>query len=353
MKKVFFALIAVALSLAIVSCDFFAPPEVANTLGEWDDGNGPLLPGEFFVGVNRASGRALTEPLARAGADYFEVVFTDGTNYERAAFREGNVRRMRVPTYDQLYDNSGSYEAYVFAGRNESKTLLGIGMISAVDGVAGETEITTATTEVTFRLEALTTDIKFGAGSTFTISGTGTSILDVPVANSSLPVFMFPKNTATGLAATFNFGISDNHSFGVNLFDAIVEPTGTPAPIITTREYVFTDEYDHTLARVNATFTSLTITGTDNSDANIAVLLNITTPDKDGVGLLYIDIPVYLLDGTNAVTWRLRGGLNNALVDAGVAHNNGDGSQGGAIVTGVGSVFEGAGFEVIANINGP
>ena len=346
MKKLFFTLIAVVFALAIVTCDFFAPPVPVTP--DDDDGLGPLQPGEFFIGLNKASVRALTPALARAGADFFEVVFTNGSLYERGTFREGRTIRMRVPIYDQEYDNSGTYQAYVFAGRNEGKTLLGIGMIELVEGptntINTDNVIYSDTERVTFRLEALITDVNSTVSSTFTINDTRVSVTNAPIGVSTVPVFLLPRNIG-GLPATFDFNLTDNHGFGELLFDSIVS-AGTP--VITTRETIL-DDYELRLAAVTTSTALATSGGTTNADAFYRLSFNITTPDRDGLGLMYLAAPVYLLDAADAITWYLRGGINNSLIDFGADHNDGDGSLGGAILLGVGNVFDGSGFEIIAN----
>jgi len=355
MKKAIYVLIAVVFAFALLACDSFTPPAATTGQDFNDDGLGPLQPGEFFVGLNR-SGRALTGPLARAGADFFEVVFADEDNdrYERATFREGRLIRMRAPVIGD-YDNSGDLKAYVFAGRNETKTLLGIGNIVRVNdggGLAIGTEITATTTQVEFQLVPLTTDIKFAApmtDSTFSIGGLGVAVADVPVGNHTIPVFIFPK-ASSGLTASFKFNIAN--PAGQNLFSSVIAaPVTIPLPPltdprITTREFILED-HEQPLSNITATWVATAITS-----GEIDVQMSVVSDDKDGLCLMYIDIPVYLLDGPggnspNAVTWRLRGGLSNTLVDAGATHNNGDGSLGGAVVIGVGNVFEGAGFDII------
>jgi len=354
MKKFSLVLLAVLFTLSLVTCGLFDAPPVAESSIEWDDGLGPLQPGEFFVGMDKTQGRALTEALAQAGADYFEVVFAAGAQIERVAFNEGRIVRMRAPVYDQAYNNTGTYKAYVFAGRNESRTLLGIGMIIAVEGDdntgVGDFVIKQNTTAVTFKLEAILNDVKASPTSTFSVNETGVSTISVPVTgNYNVPVYILPKNTAD-MAASYDFTLTNNHGFTVNLFDAIYYDAGDG--IITTRPTVL-EGYENQLA-VGVTTANIDtdITGANSATAKLAVEFEISTPDKDGLGLLYIDIPVFLFDGPTgfsptAVPWRLRGGLNNALIDIGVSHNNGDGSLGGAILIGVGSVFDGAGFEVV------
>ena len=352
MKKAIYVLIALVIAFAMASCDAFGPPELLRQ-SEYDDGLGPLQPGEFFVGLSKSS-RALTAPLARAGADFFEVVFSDGpTSFTRATLREGGVVRMRAPSIGD-YNNTGTLRAYVFAGRNETKTLLGIGMIGEVDngtGSAAGTNITDDTISVTFYLEALTTNISPNtATSTFTISGTNTGVMTVPgTTNPAIPVFLFPGDTDSGLTATFNYRITDSHTFGVNLFSSIVFADAVPFATVTTREFIL-EGHDQPLAKVNAAVAGTPVVSA--APNNIALTLNITTEDENGLGLLYVEIPVHLLDAAvstspAAVQWYIRGGLNNALVDAGITANEHAGSQGGAVITGVGSVFDGAGFEVI------
>ena len=355
MKKIGFFIVAL-LVLAMFGCVDFTPPEAVKGQSNYDDGLGPLQPGEFFVGLSKTGGRALTAPLARAGADFFEVVFTDGSEFRRATLREGTVVRMRAPTLG-VYDNAAALRAYVFAGREQTKTLLGIGMIGEVDdglGSAPGNEITADTISVTFFLEALLTDINTTnapATSTFTIAGTGTEVMAVPgTTNPEIPVFLFPIND-TDCTALYSYRITNTHTFGVNLFNAVLFAATAPYVNITTREYIL-DGHDQPLAKIEAELNGLpAVVG-----PNIEVNLDIETPNLNGLGLLYIEIPVHLLDATvstspSAVQWYIRGGLNNALVDTGITANENAGSQGGAVITGVGNVFDGAGFEVKVDNN--
>jgi len=192
MKKAIYLGFVVLLALTVFSCsDPSGAPDEKKGIDAWDlSGEAPLQPGEFFVGYNvgTVSGsRALTAALAKAGSDYFEAVLVyEGTSTDitppapivhRSVFREGKYGRMMPPalgTYDNttttttgtsgIDEVTWSYKAYLFAGRNDDKTLLGIGTITSIDngtnaGFTPGSTIGQATRGVEFTIEPLETDV--------------------------------------------------------------------------------------------------------------------------------------------------------------------------------------------------
>jgi hypothetical protein len=137
-----------------------------------------------------ASSRALTKDLARAGHDYFEVIFyhvivpASGpvtTHISRASWEIGeaagvkNVYRTVTGVDYALTGVSGAIQpvppatgtteaayAVLFVGRKSDKTLLAVGKIAGVyAGTTSEgTFVTTASTKVTFQVNALTAGLR-------------------------------------------------------------------------------------------------------------------------------------------------------------------------------------------------
>jgi len=149
MKKTYFAAAAVAaiavlLAVLIAGCDGIgAPPEV---------GKVERHPDGLLISFRGSNGRALTKEIAAAGADYFEVLFDNGSRKVRTSW--GNGATGRIIPGNANYDNSATGniasvpgtdpddirgKAYIFAGRNG--TLLGVGVLIAVnnnDGTVGD-----------------------------------------------------------------------------------------------------------------------------------------------------------------------------------------------------------------------
>ena len=182
MKKTYFVAAAVALAVFFAGCDgFLALPEADNEEGlkisfRTPDGS-----------ITTDGSRALTTPIAAAGADYFEVVFDNGSRKVRTSW--GNGATGRIIPGNGNYNNSaigGSAtvwdvdnattktsvfgKAYIFAGRNG--TLLGVGVLVEVnnDGGVGDENPVLASridtyidiakaTEVVFEITALNTDV--------------------------------------------------------------------------------------------------------------------------------------------------------------------------------------------------
>jgi hypothetical protein len=400
--------IAALCALAMVSCDGTTIPSKAvnNVLDDWDLSNeAPLEAGEFFIGFSQATGRSLSPHLARAGADYFEVIFTDGTTVHRTTFRAGRYGRMEAPTLGD-YDNSGALEAYIFAGRYDDQTLLGIGVLTNVDnGNPGgwenpaSTIIVQSTRRVRFTVQPLATDITTdfvkadpgdpsalppvaptpaSSDSTFRpwLAGNvnSTSIADymakIMIDNYPAPIYLLPPDKNITNA---QYDIFTDYPEAVR----VATYTGT-LNTVTSRGYIWSDG-DYAPIEVPASVTNITsntvVTPIPAAEAAVIgdgfrLMLNIKTDDAwidppyntekahSGLGRLSIEIPVVMLTGQDsdnqtipslvpAITWYIRGGMNNALIDQGTAFNDGRGSMGGAVMIGVGDVLTGAGGFIV------
>jgi hypothetical protein len=427
LKLVCFIGIAVLFALAMVTCDDFAPPETGGD--GWDYST--LEPGEFFVGFNDGNGRSLTGPLAEAGADFFEVILvaelnvatgldvgtTSGTRVFRTTFRDGRTGKMKAPyisTGTGLaadYSNipvtgfgTNMFYAYIFAGRNTDKTLLGIGELTDVNGAPG-TVINQDTRRVQFTVRPLTNDINANLNppsgptlppltpqtstSTFRpwTSTTG-GILGTPSDNtvakimidgSPAPIFLIPSAVpgATQGLTNVQYDILTNYAGIVVVNDpassvALVQNPAVPKVI--SRGYIW-DDADYAPISVPASITNLiagTVVPTINplpTPTGLRLLLSIDTHQAwvnppantilatSGLGRISIEVPVVMFtdeqsqnqtldEFKDAIVWYLRGGINNALIEQGKDFNDGRGSLGGAILIGVGDVLTGGGFVV-------
>jgi len=367
MKKTFFAAAAVLLAVLLVTCDNFGPPPVV------DNSEGLIISFSTDDGT-----RALTTPIAKAGADFFEVVFDNGTTKVRTSWGGGATGRIIPGNGD--YDNSGAAGkgyAYIFAGRNDG-TLLGVGHVTSVKNGASDTpgaviDMSTAT-EVSFTITALNTDVggtknpanTGGNGpnpatstfkipsATFTGSEVATLLLDASqVPNLTAPVFIANLNPST-VGATFTI----TNTAGVELTSAVLNaiiPTaniGDPVGNVTVGGYLWErggSPFAETTGVITTEVTETTTTGMADPLA-LPIALDITPGIKAGLAQLSIDIPVYLYssdagtgkhkpadNGAPPLVWYIKNGLNNTAADQGAAFNDGDGSLGGAILIGVGT----------------
>ena len=341
MKKTIFLGIAAVFTLAIFSCGNFAIPEAAekksNVVGYKDDGS-PLV--ELSFG-DQFKFRALHETLAKAGSDFYEVIFFDGGDVFRTSWREGKTARLRV-TAGIDYNTGGNY-AYIFAGRYDDGMLLGVGELTACNGTAGGTTVDIDTTRATFTISPLETDVNATATSTF--KTTAGVVEEINLGQLKIPVFMLgPAAVAEG--ATFDITCT-NITANV-LLDQIVY-TGAAAGY-TSRPYAWPESVDDNPIDLDG----VTITvGALNAPVAFPIAMTIDTLPNDpkgkgGLCLLSISVPVYLVtdtagvNGQTAKTWYLKGGLNNTLVDVGYA----DMGQGGSVVIGSGNVLSGSGIIV-------
>jgi len=387
MKKLFLIaavlIAAAALCAVIVSCEFTAPdftqPEAQVAAGsipktmtfnvvEASDGQVTL---EYAAPVVKNSAKALTLPLAKAATNVYEVIFTDGTKIWRRNFKEGDIVKMTID-WGLSFNNTTAVKAYMFAGRDD--TLLGIGEISEV--VYKDTTPTNSTApflinantySVTFELEALETDVKNAADSTFKswnyLNGdsddpdasdpgevdednpydhfiTGESVKDLILsATKTLPIFMVEKDATTTATIEITTEFADA---------ILLKPVTLTSTYFKHKTFFEVGKSMKLTDLVNLDVASGGITKTASA---LTITIEIETADADHIAVFEYAIPVILFDdgaaqpGTKneAKTWYLRGGLANSQYDLGAA----DDSQGGRIVLGVGNIDA-----LLADLNG-
>jgi len=394
MKKTIFILFAVLLVLLMAGCDLLTPPldtEDVDLPLFTEDGR-PMVHLSIGVG-NDPTSRAMTENLAKAGANYFEVAFLDpppnstGAIY-RATWDYSKKGRIAVPAGDY----SGADKAVLFAGRYNDKTLLAVGIITlVVDSNGTTTSITNpgvifpTTSSVTFSLAPLQNDINTiskgssSVTSTFKITGPAkagtlgdhdyrTASLNVlpTLPDTSIPIFAVPPvpytYTAGGtptdeeskVLATWTVTCGTDKSTTPGTTPAIYEryagvvlaDNGT----VNSTAY-YPDLPESTGVKVDVKInaptgasTPIPSTGTIDLEFNLATT---TTTTSNGLSYISIDIPVWAIGNnktiTDPITWHIKGGLNQLILDEGKAKN----SLGGAILIGVGPV-KGKEFEIIA-----
>ncbi|MCL2276908.1 MAG: hypothetical protein FWC21_03330 [Treponema sp.] len=248
MKKLIWTGFAIFLALSISTCDqpkFEADDEIlgnTNVVYSADGKSLTLYLDGVGVPQTRAN-RALTDNLAKMGYDYFEVVFfyrpaygnaTDNfvaanDKLSRASWEVGQsvgitgvyrtvdtgINYGTVTAIPVLTDGSqvGAAQlaistAIIFVGRRSDKTLLAVGSITSVDnnGTGGPTFVTTATTNVTFSVAALTAGARVEE--------------DIPVAvdiPAKYRAFFTTDDTASapaGIASSFNTTTALSSGYG-------------------------------------------------------------------------------------------------------------------------------------------
>ena len=347
MKKAFVFGIVALLALAVFSCDNIPQGEgrTSNVVGYTDDGRAIV---ELELGTGSLSGaRGLSSILAQAGADYYEVVFEDSAGIYRTNWREGKIGKLRVPLAN--YDNSGvttgtpgTGYAYIFAGRYSDRTLLGVGKITATSAGAGS-NVTAAVTSVTFEITPFEATVSSNVATSSFVPATF-STYPIKINEIEVPVFLISDAAATTATYKINSLGSLNEAIKAN-------GTGTAGYNSTdiSKPFIWDDGDVNVALLSSVAISTITADGVlpiSTSGLTITVTPNIlsTTPPKARPGLakIYFDIPVYLHDKTEPpnftkpIIWNFRGGLNNKLVDMG-----NDLSLGGAILVGIGPVFDG------------
>jgi len=182
MKKAIFAGFAVLLALALVTCDAFPPAEESGEKPDvvYDENGVPWAVNlTVKIAGNTNGARSMTSVHDEEWSNYFEVAFLDSATgkYYTAKWRGLEPGRIMVPINDypeiDPSNAAGDSSAILFAGQYATKSLLGVGRLTKVNGQTS-TEITASTTNVTFELVPLNADVKASNTSSFQITKTST-----------------------------------------------------------------------------------------------------------------------------------------------------------------------------------
>jgi len=340
MKKTIFCILTVLMALSLVTCDLFeqgAEPALLNA-----DAPGFVT---LSIKTDENLARALDLTQAKAGVDFYEVVFQDIV--DTLVVRDSKAKTsisggwtVSVPI--GKYDGTDG-KAVLFAGKLGSSSspniLLAIGTITASNGGGTLADITAATTSITFGLTSIKTDLAnleiedTSAGGVGVLTRTtlsGTTATDGTLTNT--PVFVLKAGNSH--TATYVFTVPYT---SLCLFSPLPVATATAVTVATGNT-----------ATVGAT--NIPVNGTGilvNTDAKAVV----ATPDADpkddiitltiegirgntaGLCKLDISIPVHAIL-TGPESWVITGGLQSTTLDAGTAT-----SPGGAILLSLSSEY--------------
>jgi len=309
--------------------------------------------------------RALSKEAAQMGHEFFEVVFVYNNNgtihTARTSWELGNpsglsgvYRTQAGVPYGGVNanpaNNTGS--AVIFVGKKD-KTLLGIGRLTLVDGVAGTT-INNQTQSVTFEVAALKAGASFTASASSFLTDTN-ALGTVSTANTVIaqdiyiqfPHKLFPlyKLAQNASATPARYLTNGRYTFDITHSGSIVRAgkgmweKRKPRYLITEGLY----QYSSYLVEDNETV----VTMTNNQSAAPAPFDNPlaftfdTTNTIDGsVFALAFSVPVYALSGATgsagekAAMWYIRPGFGTHLFDT----DDGEGGLGGSVFIGTGNV---------------
>jgi len=354
MKKTVFALFAVLLVLSLATCDLLEVPQAAKSVNEDGQVMKTITIKVEGVGVPRALNKTNATTAGPGAADYYEVVFKSGTKYYEVAWDDTDgSATITIPIAN--YANTGN-DAILFAGLKSNKTLLGVGTISTTVGGAGagsNSNVTAATTGVTFTVTALTNGISnIAASSTFKITGPtndvvhGRNYATTATGNTPAiavgPIFPIPgvesgtaysnPTSAAGGDITAEYSVTIPHNSGVILQGAW---SATPVTLGSWPETAATG----TVAYVP---TAKTTGSALDATTVFAFEINVSSVTVNGVCAFNILAPVRALSNTatyentsdvanqTPFEWNIRGGTDPNTADDGTTGN------GAAVILGVG-----------------
>jgi hypothetical protein len=309
MKKMAIVLGAAAALAAVISCAPVAIPQDAETEPVLYTENGQRLVNLSIPTGNLKTSKSLTEDLAKAAVDYYEVVFYNDTEdkYYRTSGVKGRTLKISVPVGD--YDNSAD-KAVIFAGTNNEKTLLATGVISATsDGGVGSQEITSATTSVTFELTALEAAIFDDAASAFQVTfggyeTSGSNHYTKTIGGKTYPYFQIPRETDNITAELEFTGLP-----AANLILATADPQLNSASVIRPSDaQVLVGLENDTGGILDAGFLT-----TANNLVKIKISTNLDAI-TDGWAAISFDIPVIAIHAdAGGDLWHVLSGISYTL----------------------------------------
>ncbi|MDR0457254.1 MAG: hypothetical protein LBH20_11300 [Treponema sp.] len=340
MKKAYLIISVVLLAVFMAGCDNFVKPVDVDAEPVQYAADGTRL---ATLSIRTSGmGRALTGPMDMAGTTYCEASFQNTSTNAIVRTKWSWAGTGKITIYP------GTYNVILFAGRGSDKTLLGVGRVTNVTGGVGAGAVTppaavtidASTTALAFTVEPLLTDVKIGTGSTFV---TDSGILTLPGTDqfgNTVPVFPIDKNTGTytPAIATWSFAVGSlttSTLVGTYDTDMII---GTGGAKVKSTGFSSEESLD-----VPQTVTLVYGGPAAGTAVTGSFTFSITPPvNKDGAVLIAIEAPVCAIDNTSAtgpITWYIRGGLNNSLVDAGEAPSaQQQGALGGAVIVAFGEV---------------
>jgi hypothetical protein len=268
-----------------------------------------------FTVPTRTVSRSISADVARAGINFYEAVFYDGTSYYTFTTAKGNPLKISIP-----FGTYTSATAILLAGDSDTQTLLATAPLATIP--AGGT-INASTTAINFTLTALTSDLT-DASSVFKDSVTASmpgntmatkSINGLVVPYHSLAVgdagcegkITIANYPAVGLGlgtpTLGSAGVRSEPAAGIGNAGVLIIPGATPVVVAA---------------------------GTG------VVTLTFETPADEGWTKIYYTIPLRGLSyagNTNGLIWNIKNGISNSVYDVG-AHNT---AYGGAMLICVGS----------------
>lgn len=309
-KTIIAALIALLVMLAFAACDNIITEPGAEKSGTnkpeytyTKDGR-KLVTLSIKTSGTAGTSRVLSDVLARAEADWYEVIFKDDDSiYYKGDGRWGLPLKVSVAV--QEYDSTN---AIMLIGKKSvsGQTLLATGYIASTVNVNDQTEIT-------FTVEALTADLSNSSTSTFEITNSSAlgdfeNFIDkgryyigdlgcflVPSKNAGVAYRIDAKLTIEGFTNTGNL---------------IVEEDNTQSATYVNFDLKKGSSSDN-LELADGTGNVIV----DFSSGDCEITFNFDT-DGEAYYLITFKIPVIgLADTSGGLTWNIRGGTNIGFPD--------------------------------------
>jgi len=302
------------------------------------------------VPYNSTTGRAINRDLAIMSHDLFEVVF-DNTTVARTTWEIGQSAGIRGVTLGVDY---GPTTAICMVGRKSDHTLLGVGILTHVNGVEDITpasvSLPVGTNNITFTITAIETSLvgpgahmvgstpteietyqdgafqtANGAGAPYTAITANNTTVTVPTQNGGarFPRYQLPKGQAA-VKATYKIVVANNA--GVFVANAAKAGAFKRDPrflnLDNGRLYYASSRID---AKTKITFDTGNTLATDSAypAGGVFAIDFDTSKAGDGLFSFFVEIPVFgvtkdLPDITTQpgfITWYVRSGYGDNLVN--------------------------------------
>jgi predicted small lipoprotein YifL len=364
MKKTIFALFAVMLVLSLATCDLLEPPDAAKSVAP----EGMVTIKINVVGLGRAVNLENSSPDVSVpgpgAADYYEVVFRNGTNYYGKAWDGGSTGSGTITIPVANYSGTGN-DAVLLAGFKSNFTLLGVGHITAGG------DLTSGGNTVTFNVAALVNGVgstsASSRNSTFRITGpttpngddfNGWDYATASTQNSdaftrltgNIPIFPVPGYDTVGSQAYTAQDIKGAYSITIPDGAKVVLSGVTPVTVTSVSLGSWPEQgTNHNTTEgggVSYTYSNIAPTPNPTTKAladgqnTINFDIDVSGVDENGLSAFKVEATVRGLGtpatyanvgATTPVPWVIRGGTSPNTVD------NGGTGNGAAVILAVGT----------------
>jgi len=290
-----------------------------------EDGTGVTLYLDGIGVPKTPAQRAMTKDLAQTAYDFIEVIFVNG-DICRASWvlgKRAEIYNVTAGTY------ASTSAACMFAGRDDGKVLFGVGKLTHVNNVLGNT-ISDTTKSIRFTISPVQCGLLVGTETLASVPGVAYNSFSLSTGfrknlgdgSAGYPVYVIPA-AAGDTTATYTFSFVESTTPSITASDCTnaikyaAITSGLPIVQKRTPRYAMGERYKEPRSAIDTKTTpDLSSSYTTGGNFNPAIGLKFTKfAGSGGLFAFNIQIPVYMVSNADnaAVTWFIRTGIGAEL----------------------------------------